>query len=72
MIDLVNLDVDLFLDAVAALVATGSFGVIVMIDTSVAVVTSSISPPISVTGGKLEAISFPWIILLLLLGRSFL
>ena len=37
MVDLVTLVVDMFVNIVAALVATGISGVIVMIDTSVAV-----------------------------------
>ena len=67
MIDLV---VDLFVDVAVALVATGLAGVIVMIDTSVAVVSSPISPPISLTGGTSEALGLPWIVFALLLGRS--
>ena len=45
--------VNLFVDVASALVATGIVGAIVMIYTSVDVVPSSISPPISVTGGTL-------------------
>ena len=45
--------VDTFVDVVAALIATGISGVIVIIITSMAVVPLSISPPISVTGGTL-------------------
>ena len=56
MVDLVTLVVDMFVYVVAALVATGISGVIVMIYISVAVVSSSISPPISVTGGIFEVI----------------
>ena len=56
MVDLVTLVVDMFVYIVADLVATGIYGVIVMIYISVAVVSSSISPPISVTGGIFEVI----------------
>ena len=70
VVDLVTLVVDMFVDVVAALVATGLAGVIVMIDTSVAVVPSSISPPISVTGGTLESLGLPQISLSLPLDIS--
>ena len=49
MVDLVILVVDMFMDVVAALVATGIAGIIVMIYKSLAVVPSSISIPISST-----------------------
>ena len=42
--------VGMFVDLVAALVATGLASVILIIDASVAVVPSSISPPISFKG----------------------
>ena len=70
MVDLVTLVVDMFVGAIAALVATGLDDAVVMIDTSVDVVPSSISPPISVTGGTKEALGLPLIVLSLLLGRS--
>ena len=50
---MVSLFIGMFLYVVAALVNTGIAGVIVMIDTSVTVVPSSILPQISVTGGTL-------------------
>ena len=53
MVDLATLFVDLFWYVLSNLVATVLDGVIIMVDTSVAVVPSSISPPTSVTGGTL-------------------
>ena len=46
VVDLFNLVIDQFVDVLAALVSTGVDGFVVMFDTSVAVVPSSISPPI--------------------------
>ena len=60
--------VEIFLDTVDYLVDTVIYGVIVMIDKPVDVVPSSISPPILVTGGTLEALGLPWTLLSLLLG----
>ena len=62
--------VDMFAGVVAALVTTGLTVVVVMIDTSVAVVPSSTHPPIPVIVGTLEAVGLPWIFLSLLLGKS--
>ena len=62
MVDLVTLVVDMFVNIVAALVATGISGVIVMIDTPVALVPSSISPPILFIGGTLEPLGIPQIV----------
>ena len=67
---MVTLVFDLFVDVVAALVAAGLTGVIVTTDTSVDVVSSSISPPISVTVGALEVVGVLQIFLSLLLLRS--
>ena len=57
-------------DIIATLVSSGIVGVIVTIDTSVAVVSSSISPPISVTGGTFKSLVIPWLVLSLLLVKS--
>ena len=46
VVDMVTLSSDLFMYVVAPLVDTGLYGVILIIHTSVAVVPSSISPPI--------------------------
>ena len=48
-----TLVVDLFVDVISDLVTNGISGVILMIETSVTVVPSQISPPIPVTGGTL-------------------
>ena len=72
MVDLVILVVDMFMDVVAALVATGIAGIIVMIDKSMAVVPSSIYTPISSTGRTLEYLVLPWVLFSLLLGISLL
>ena len=48
-----------FLDVVAALVDTGIYRLIIIIDTSVVEAQTSISPPISVTGGALESLGLP-------------
>ena len=48
-----TLSVDTFVDVIYDLVTNGLSGVIVMIETSVSVVPSQISPPIPVTGGTL-------------------
>ena len=53
MFGLVSMVVDLFVNILADLVATGLAGGVVIIVISVAVVLISISPPISVTGGTL-------------------
>ena len=55
MVDMFNLVVnylivELFLDVIDSLVTKGLSDVVVIYDTSVAVVSSSISTPISVTG----------------------
>ena len=70
MVDLVTMVSDLFVGVVAALVATELDGVIVILDTSVAVVPSFVSPQISVIVGTLEALGLHWIVLSLLLGIS--
>ena len=55
--------VDLFVDIVTVLVTNILDGVILNIDTSVDVVPSSISQPILVTGGTLEYLVLPWILI---------
>ena len=67
---MITLVVDIFVDIVAYLVDNRLDGVIVVIGTSVAVVTSSTLPPISVTGGALEALGLPRIVISPPLGRS--
>ena len=64
MFDLVTLVIDSrvvgpVVDHIYALVTNGLAVVILIIYTSVDVFPSSISPPISVTGGKLEALGIP-------------
>ena len=68
MVDLVTrflnyLVVDMVVVVIAALFTNGLYGVILIIDASVAVVPSSISPPILVTGGALEALGLTRIVL---------
>ena len=69
MVDLFTLVVYIFVDLVADFFATGLSVVIVIIDTSVSIVSSSISSQILVTGDTLEALFIPRLILSLLLGR---
>ena len=70
MVDLVTLVVGLFVDVVAEFFYTGLADFFVMIDKSVAVVPPSISSPILVTGGTVEYIGLPTVVLSLLLDRS--
>ena len=66
---MVTLVVDMSVYVVAALIAIGIYGVILMIDISVDIVPSSISPQISVIGGILKALGLPWTVLSPLLFR---
>ena len=70
VVDCFNLIVDLYSDVVDYLFSAGIVGVIVMVDISVAIVPSSISPPISVTGGTSEALVLHRLLLPILLGIS--
>ena len=65
---MVTMVVNMFLGIFADLVVTRLAVVIVMIGTSVAAVPSYISPQVSVTGGTLESLGIPMIVLLLFLG----
>ena len=64
---MITMYVDMFVNVVDVLVSTVLSGINVMIYTSVAVVPSSISPQIPGTGGTLEALGLPQILLPLLL-----
>ena len=66
---MVNLVVDLFVYVSAALVATGIYVFVAINYTSLSVVTSSISPPISVIGETFKDLGLTQVVLSLVLGR---